>query len=435
MARYQTRGLSDSTQPSGISSKNREGFLDALRRLKNVPKRGIGDLAGQVGVREVIETFRRDRQWITEQHLELCRIPAPTFFEAKRAEWMLTRLRSLGCDAKIDRAGNVIAFPGTPTTGPYVAVTAHLDTVLAPRRPEEIYLEADGRLHGPGVADNGSGLVALLAIARALQKSPPLENTTASLMLVANVGEEGEGNLSGMKYLCRQSPLGSKIRSFLVLDGPSVGHITSQALASRRFEITFQGTGGHSWSDFGLGNPVHALCRTVHLFTSHLAAKTSLARTSHNFGIIEGGISVNSIPSSSLAKLDLRAETQVALDEMTNLLTECVERARDVENESATQKVSAKIRDMGQRPGGQLPESAPLVTYLRDIDAHLGIRSRIECASTDANIPLSMGLPAVSIGTGGMGGGAHTPAEWYHPEGRDLGLKRVFLALALLLSE
>ncbi len=416
--------------------------MDALRRLKNFPKRlspplsGVAELVVQSGIREVIEQFRRDRQWITEQHLELCRIPAPTFFEAKRAEWMLTRLRSLGCDAKIDRAGNVIAFPGTPTTGPYVAVTAHLDTVLAPRRPEEIYLEGDGRMHGPGVADNGSGLAALLAIARAIQKAPPLENPSASLMLVANVGEEGEGNLSGMKYLCHQSPLGSKIRSFLVLDGPSVEHITSQALASRRFEITFQGVGGHSWSDFGVGNPVHALSRAVHLFNSHQAAKPpTLSRTSHNFGIIEGGISVNSIPSSALAKLDLRAETQLALDEMTNLLTECVERARDVENESATQKVSAKIRDMGQRPGGQLPETSPLVSYLREIDLYLGIRSRIDCASTDANIPLSMGLPAVSIGTGGSGGGAHTPAEWYHPEGREIGLKRVFLALALLLTE
>ena len=416
--------------------------MDALRRLKNFPKRlsppsaGIADLTAQPGIREVVEQFRRDRQWITEQHLELCRIPAPTFFEAKRAEWMLTRLRSLGCDAKIDRAGNVIAFPGTPTTGPYVAVTAHLDTVLAPRRPEEIYLEGDGRMHGPGVADNGSGLAALLAIARAIQKAPPLENSSASLMLVANVGEEGEGNLSGMKYLCHQSPLGSKIRSFLVLDGPSVEHITSQALASRRFEITFQGVGGHSWSDFGVGNPVHALSRAVHLFNSHQAAKpAALSRTSHNFGIIEGGISVNSIPSSALAKLDLRAETQLALDEMTSLLTECVERARDVENESATQKVSAKIRDMGQRPGGQLPETSPLVSYLREIDLYLGIRSRIDCASTDANIPLSMGLPAVSIGTGGSGGGAHTPAEWYHPEGREIGLKRVFLALALLLTE
>ena len=410
--------------------------------MKNFPKRnsapinGIAELAAQDGVREVIEQFRRDRQWINEQHLELCRIAAPTFFEAKRAEWMLTRLRSLGCDAKIDRAGNVIAFPGTPTTGPYVAVTAHLDTVLAPRRPEEIYIEGDGRMHGPGVADNGSGLVALLAIAKALQKAPPLDNTSASLMLVANVGEEGEGNLSGMRYLCRQSALGPKIRSFLVLDGPSIEHITSQALASRRFEITFQGAGGHSWSDFGIGNPVHALSRAVHLFNSHQASKPGmLSRTSHNFGIIEGGISVNSIPSSALAKLDLRAETQQALDDMANLLTECVERARDVENAAASVKVSAKIRDMGQRPGGQLPETSSLVSYLRSIDAFLGIRSRIDCASTDANIPLSMGLPAVSIGTGGAGGGAHTPAEWYHPDGRDVGLKRIFLALALLLTE
>ena len=417
--------------------------LDPFRKSKPAvvkqpfpPVAGIKGLSELTGVKEVLDQFHRDRQWITEQHLELCRIAAPTFFEAKRAEWMLTRLRELGCDAKIDRAGNVIAFPGTPTTGPYVAVTAHLDTVLAPRRPEEIYLEGDGRMHGPGTSDNGAGLAALLAIARAMQKAPQLENTTASLLLVANVGEEGEGNLSGMKYLCRQSPLGSKIRSFLVLDGPSVDHITSEALASRRFEITFQGVGGHSWSDFGVGNPVHALSRAVTLFTQSQAAQPAkLARTSFNFGIIEGGISVNSIPSSALAKLDLRSDTQSALDAMANLLTECVENARDFENSRATAKVSAKIRDMGQRPGGRLPETAPMINYLRAIDTHFNIRSRIDCASTDANIPLSMGLPAVSIGTGGQGGGAHTPAEWYRPEGRDVGLKRIFLALALLLTE
>lgn len=388
------------------------------------------------GIKEVLEQFHKDRQWITEQHLELCRIAAPTFFEAKRAEWMLMRFRELGCEAKIDRAGNVIAFPGTPTTGPYVAVTAHLDTVLAPRRPEEIYMEGDGRMHGPGVSDNGVGLASLLAIAKAMLKAPPIASSTASLMFVANVGEEGEGNLSGMKYLCHQSPLGSKIRGFVVLDGPSVEHITSEALASRRFEITFQGAGGHSWSDFGVGNPVHALSRAVTLFTqAQMANPAKLARSSFNFGIIEGGISVNSIPSSALAKLDLRSDTQTALDSMANLLTSCVENARDYENARASAKVSGRIRDMGQRPGGQLPQTAPMINYLRAIDAHLNIRSRIDCASTDANIPLSMGLPAVSIGAGGEGGGAHTPAEWYRPEGRDLGLKRIFLALALLLTE
>src|SRR5207248_4704239 len=168
---------------------------------------------------------------------------------------------SLDCDARIDRAGNVVAQMVPGYDGPLVALTAHLDTVLAARSSEEVCTGSDARLHGPGVADNGAGLTALLAIARAIRSCSELELQCAPLLLVANVGEEGEGNLSGMRYLCRQSPMGARVRSFLILDGPSTDHITSQALASRRFDVTFTGPGGHSWSDHGFGNPVHALSR------------------------------------------------------------------------------------------------------------------------------------------------------------------------------
>src|SRR5579883_1102030 len=192
----------------------------------------IAELAAAKGVRAAMEWFRRERAWINEQHLKLCRVPAPTFFEQKRAEWMAERFRLLGWDAKIDRAGNVIAsLPGRRDT-PAVAVTAHLDTVLAPRSEDEIRLTNDGRLLGPGVSDNGAGLAALLALAAAWKASPPLDHAPAVPLLIANVGEEGEGNLSGMRYLCRNGN-GLKVRAFLVLDGPSTDHITCQALASR----------------------------------------------------------------------------------------------------------------------------------------------------------------------------------------------------------
>src|SRR3954447_2875134 len=178
----------------------------------------LSELIQLPAIREAMQWFSRERQWITEQHLQLCRIPAPTFLEGRRADWMVTQLRTLGWDARIDRGGNVIAWPES-SRGPYVALTAHLDTVLAPRVPEDIRLEPDGTLRGPGVSDNGAGLAALLAIARAL-KTCPIESNGASVLFVANVGEEGEGNLSGMRFLCRQSTLAGKIRSFLVLDGP-----------------------------------------------------------------------------------------------------------------------------------------------------------------------------------------------------------------------
>jgi acetylornithine deacetylase/succinyl-diaminopimelate desuccinylase-like protein len=387
-------------------------------------------------VREFLTTIGREKHWLQEQHIQVCRVAAPTFLEQKRAEWMLAQFRSLGWEARIDRAGNVVAQPERDLRAPFVALTAHLDTVLAPRQPEDIKVESDGTVRGPGVSDNGAGLAALLAIARAWKASPKLD-TPASLLLVANVGEEGEGNLSGMRYLCKQSSFAGKIRSYVVLDGPTVDHITHHALASRRFEILYTGSGGHSWSDFGAGNPVHALSRAISLFLDHPGAGTAgMPRTSYNFGMIDGGSSINSIPTEARAKVDIRSESAKRIDELVEVLTSCIDQSLQVENERATGgRIGARIKEIGSRPGGRLPEDAPILRYIRTVDAHLGIRSHLDCASTDANIPLSMNIPAISIGTGGQGGGAHTPYEWFHPEGREIGLKRILLTLCLLLLE
>jgi tripeptide aminopeptidase len=393
-------------------------------------------LAAARGIKEALLLLSKDKQWVNEKHLALCRIPSPTFFEQKRAEWMQQQFRALGCEATIDPAGNVVAFLSPNPAGPYVAVTAHLDTVLAPRTPEEVYTQPDGTFRGPGVSDNGAGLAGLLALVRVMKATPELTGVTAAPVFIANVGEEGEGNLSGMRYLCRQSPLASKIRSYLVLDGPSTDHVTCQALASRRFEISFAGPGGHSWSDYGVGNPVHALSRVITLFAENQPEPVPGVRSSFNFGVIDGGVSVNSIPNSARAKLDIRSESPGQLELLGDLLSTCVAKAAEMENAQATvARVTAKLRETGARPGGGLATDAPLLRYIAAVDEWLGIHSRIDCSSTDANIPLSMGIPAVSIGAGGTGGGAHTPGEWFRPEGRDSGLKRVLLTLALLLAE
>jgi acetylornithine deacetylase/succinyl-diaminopimelate desuccinylase-like protein len=394
----------------------------------------IGEVAELRGVRECLQGFTRDKKWLNEAHLQLCRVPAQTFLEHERAEWMRAQFRELGCEASIDRAGNVMATLTPGAAGPFVALTAHLDTVLAPRGKEEIAVEPDGRFRGPGVADNGAGLAALLGVARGLKSSPPLEGLKADLLFVANVGEEGEGNLSGMRYLCQQSPLAGKFAAFLVLDGANTEHITARALGSRRFEVTFSGPGGHSWSDYGVGNPVHALSRAVALFTEvHLE---NGAKSSINVGLIEGGASVNSIPGSARAKVDIRSESNEKLDELVELLNSSIARAQEVENQrSSGGKVGVRIREIGSRPAAAMEENSPVVNAVRAVDAHLGVRSHLDTSSTDANIPLFLGIPAVSIGAGGQGGGAHTPQEWYKPEGRDLGLKRVLLTLAVLLRD
>jgi len=181
---------------------------------------------------------------------------------------------------------------------------------------------------------------------------------------------------------------------------------------------------------------VHALARAIAQFTEQRLPTNGSPRSSYNFGIIEGGSSINSIPSQARTKVDIRSESAAKIDEISAFLTNCVEKAVEAENDRATGgKVSAKIKEIGSRPGGRLLDDAAILQVVRAVDAHLGIRSHLDCASTDANIPLSMGLPAISIGAGGQGGGAHTPQEWFHPDGRELGLKRILLTLLVLLRD
>ena len=382
-------------------------------------------------VRECLQWFTREKQWINEMHLQLCRIPAPTFLEGERALWFVEQFRALGWDASTDRAGNVIASLGE---GPYVALTAHLDTVIAPRAKDEISIDADGRFRGPGVSDNGAGLASLLAMARAWKTCSQALDFPANLLLVANVGEEGEGNLSGMRHLCKQTPLARKIGAFVVVDGANTDHITTRALGSRRFEVAFSGPGGHSWSDFGVGNPVHALCRAVALFSE--TRLDGAPKSAINVGLVEGGSSVNAIAQTARAKVDIRSESNEKMDDLVDVLSAAVDRARDLENQRAVSgKVTAKLKEIGARPAAALPENAAILQYLRAVDAHLGIRSHVDCSSTDANIPMSLGIPALAIGAGGIGGGAHTTQEWFRPEGRDLGLKRILLLLLLLMRD
>lgn len=383
-------------------------------------------------MREVLQFFTREKRWINERHLEICRIPALTFQEQERAGFLAERLVEMGYDAQIDRAGNVVAPLIYERGAPFVALTAHLDTVLAPRGPDEIEMRPNGVMAGPGVADNGAGLAALLAVARALKTASPLPDCTHNLLFAANTGEEGEGNLLGMRFLCRQSSFAKRISAFLILDGAATEHITTQALGSRRFEVAISGPGGHSWSDFGTANPVHALARAVTLFADRPLPEAW--RSAINVGVFQGGSTVNAIPADARAKVDIRSESNEAIEAIVAALEEVVHVAVEEENRRATAGVvAAKLREIGSRPAAELPADSRLLACLRAVDAHLGIRSHLERASTDANIPLSMGREAAAIGAGGQGGGAHTLTEWFNPEGRDFGLKRIFLSLAMLL--
>lgn len=396
-----------------------------------------GEMAENPGVRDVMRWFTREKQWVNDIHLQLCRIPAPTFLEQERALWFASQLRAIGWHASIDRAGNVTATLSAAPEDNLIALTAHLDTVLAPRVKDDVSVDPDGDMLGPGVSDNGTGLAALLAIAKAVKSSPRPHEIWRRLILIANVGEEGEGNLAGMRFICSQADLIARISAFLVLDGAATDHITTHALGSRRFEVTFTGNGGHSWSDFGTGNPVHALTRAVTSFIDQNPLDPrATPKVTLNVGLIEGGTGINAIPSAAKAKIDIRSEDNERIGLLVNALKRAVSESAEFENQrSPGPGVQYRIREIGSRPAARLAPDSNLLAVIRSVDLHLGIRSRTECASTDANIPLSLGIPAISIGAGGKGGGAHTPTEWYSPVGRDLGLKRILLTAALLLQE
>ena len=378
--------------------------------------------------------FDQQRRWINEQHLEICRVPSATFREQQRADYLVGLFREMGHQARLDDAGNVVCPIVFGEQLPFVAVSAHMDTVIAPRQISDVYLRPDGTMEGPGVTDNGSGLAALVALGRVLQDGSLVEKPLHNVLLVANVAEEGEGNLHGMKYLCRHSPFAPRIAAYLVLDGASTGHITAEALGSRRFEIIIEGHGGHSWNDFGTANPVHALGRTIAVLADTDLPTTP--RTTMSVGVIEGGSGVNSIAPVARAKVDIRSQSSSAMEQLVKTTEDAVKLGVDMENRRSTQRLSSyKIREIGNRPAARRSLENYLVDFVQAVDAHLDIRSRLDCASTDANVPLAAGLPAVAIGAGGRGGNAHTTAEWFNPEGRELGLRRILLVLSLLLTQ
>lgn len=394
-------------------------------------KARVEEAAAWRALRRGVRIFHEQRKWIDERHVEICRVPALTFREDERASLLVDLFANLGVRAGIDAAGNVVAPLIYNRALPFIAVTAHLDTTLAPRSDSDITVEPDGSIRGPGVTDNGAGLVALLALARALSDAPLVAQPTRNILLAATIAEEGEGNLYGMKYLCEHSPHAAEIAEYLVLDGASTAHITVEALGSRRFEILLEGRGGHSWNDYGRANPVHAMARTVALLSDldlPRAPRATLTVT-----MIEGGAGVNAIASSARAKVDIRSRSTAGIDQVVEAMEEAVRLATESENRRSTDRLTSyRIREIGRRPAaGRLPENR-VADSLQAVDGYLGVRSRLDCASTDANVPLAAGFPAAAIGAGGRGGDAHAPSEWYHPEGRALGLHRILLTLAML---
>jgi tripeptide aminopeptidase len=396
----------------------------------------IARLAGSPAMRSAFAWFLSHEQQLLDWQLQLAKIPAPPFGEQARTEWLLEHFLEIGlADVQSDEVGNVFGIhPGR--AGKFVTVSAHIDTVFPAGTPLNVRQQGN-RLYGPGVSDNGAGVAALLAIAAVLREARIKHELP--LLFIANVGEEGEGDLRGMRHIFSDQRWLSSIAYNVVLDGAGNDTIVAEALGSRRFEVIVRGPGGHSWSDFGAPNPIVVLARAIEAF-AQVPVPTS-PKTTFNIGVIRGGTSVNSIPESASMRVDIRSTSTAEIERLERGLRVALDQAIEDESRATDARhpahrrhssISSEVVTIGDRPGGELASGSRILQVIRAVDAHLGNVAQIQRASTDANIPLSLGREAIAIGGGGSGGGAHTLQEWFDATGRDLGLKRILLTLLAL---
>jgi acetylornithine deacetylase/succinyl-diaminopimelate desuccinylase-like protein len=411
------------------------------------PRAGISDvhptvqeevarLSASPEIRSAFNWFRAQEPQFAHWQVEMARIPAPPFGENARAAWLADRFRELGLDeVRIDDVGNVFGIhPGFGKR--YIGLSAHIDTVFPAGTPLNIRQQGT-RLYGPGVSDNGAGVTAMLAIVAVL-RSVRVRHSLP-FVFIGNVGDEGEGDLRGMRHIFATPRWKDSIAYSVILDGAGSDTIVAEALGSRRFEIIVRGPGGHSWSDFGAPNPIVILARAIEHFCQ--TPVSSAPKSTFNIGVIRGGTSVNSIPESASMRVDLRSTSTTELERLERSLRFCIDQSIEAEQQATeirgsgqrrTHAVTSEVVVIGDRPAGELDLNARLLHVVRGVDAHLGNVAQVQRASTDANIPLSLGREAIAIGGGGSGGGAHTLQEWFDCNGRELGLKRILLTLLAL---
>jgi acetylornithine deacetylase/succinyl-diaminopimelate desuccinylase-like protein len=386
----------------------------------------ISNLLGSPLIQRAFEFINDARQELDDELVRICQTPAPPFKERARARLVARRFQQIGLGrVRSDEEGNVIAERPGISSKPRIVVSAHLDTVF----PEgtDVSVRREGlRFYAPGISDNACGIVSLIALALALDAGDI--STEGTVYFVATVGEEGGGNLRGVRHLFTRGDLKSGVDVFISLDGPGLERITHKALGSRRYQVTVRGPGGHSWGDFGIVNPVHALGRAISRFASYPAPLAP--RTSYNVGIIEGGSSVNAIPERASMVVDVRSISSVEIDKLEAYLRRVVEIAVREENSQRAMSgttLTFDLEQVGDRPSGETPVDSTIVRAAIESSRVLGVEPRLDCSSTDSNIPISLGVPAITLGVGGVSGNCHSLAEWYEPVGRELGLKRLLL--------
>ncbi|MFN8574663.1 MAG: M20/M25/M40 family metallo-hydrolase [Gemmatimonadaceae bacterium] len=360
-------------------------------------------------LKAAMEMIQRDNAWTLEQQVSICEIPAPPFKEEKRGLEMKRRFEGLGLsNVRIDSIGNVVGEYQGSESGPTVVLAAHLDTVF----PEgtDVKVSKTGTLmKAPGIGDDCRGLATILAVARALRLSKV--TTQGTILFIANVGEEGPGNLRGVRYLFKNPP--RKIDYFISVDGTGLG-IATGGVGSNRYKVSFKGPGGHSYGAFGMPSPIHALGRAIAKI-SEMRVPTS-PKTTFNVGVIEGGTSVNTISPLGAMDVDLRSESAEELAKVDAMFRKAVADALKEENDrwpNSAVKITVDIEDRGVRPASIRRDDSIIARVAAGAGKALGFDAELGAGSTDANIPMSMGLQAITMDGGGQGKGAHSVTETY----------------------
>lgn len=363
--------------------------------------------------------------------IELTEIPAPPFAEQKRAEHFLAMLKQAGIDSIwIDEVGNVVALRKGSGNGKTIVLEAHLDTVFPMETDVTVKLKGD-TLYAPGIGDDTRGLSMVLAVLKAMNKAGI--KTAADILFVGTVGEEGLGDLRGVKHLFKEG--NRKIDSYIAIDGGDLGRVNNKGLGSVRYKITFNGPGGHSWGAFGLANPHHAMGKAIDYFSTAASAFVADGpKTSFNVGRIGGGTSVNSIPFETWIEVDMRSESPEKLKGIEKIMLEQMNKALADYNATVKRgnKLTADFEKIGERPSGELPETLPLIQRALAATEYFNTKPFLTRGSTNSNIPIALGVPAITIGRGGKGGGAHSLDEWWLNEN---GAEAIKLALLITVAE
>lgn len=398
--------------------------LPSLVAAQSVPTRNAA-------LTSAVEIVKRDNAWTLQQQVSICEIPAPPFKEAERAAELVKRFKALGLtNVRIDQEGNVIGERRGTGSGPTVVLSGHLDTVFPEGTDVKVKREGE-RYLAPGIGDDCRGLAVILAVARAMAEAKVQHPGT--ILFVGTVGEEGPGNLRGVRYLFKSPP--QKIDYFISVDGTGLG-LTTGAVGSHRYLIEFQGPGGHSFGAFGMPNPIHAMGRAIATISDFQVPQSP--RTTFNVGIVSGGTSVNTISPRGGMEVDLRSESPTELAAIDVKLRAAVEGAVQAENARwprARQetKVTVKWTDMGIRPAAPVNDTSVIARTAVAAGKSLGFTAETGASSTDSNIPMSLGIQAVTMDGGGRGRGAHSLGESYEdgPDGWK-GPQWVLLTTAML---